>query len=179
MAEAVDPRYFFNSRQHSVPRTSFSGAWIDLASDPSSAHELMRLGVSPRRDLPVLTLAEPGGRLVLLGTRLAAGEAERLSDGSAAPLGANGPRGEAGSIRLYGAAWCKDCERLRELLARWGRAFEEVNLDHDPTAEALVLARSGGRRVTPTLVVDDRIWLFNPPVHLVERFLSPNDRGAG
>lgn len=172
MAEAVDPRYFFNSRQHSVPRTSFSGAWIDLASDPSSAHEVMRLGVSPRRDLPALTLAEPGGRLVLLGTRLSAGEAERLSNGSEAPLGANGPGGAVGSIRLYGAAWCKDCERLRELLEHRGRAFEEVNLDHDPTAEALVLARSGGRRVTPTLVLDDRIWLFNPPVHLVERFLG-------
>lgn len=172
MAEAVDPRYFFNSRQHSAPRTSFSGAWIDLASDPSSAHELMRLGVSPRRDLPALTLAEPGGRLVLLGTRLAAGEAERLADGSDAPLATSGAGAEAGSIRLFGAAWCKDCERLRALLEERGRAFEEVDLDHDPTAEALVLARSGGRRVTPTLVLDDRIWLFNPPAHLVERFLG-------
>lgn len=166
MAEAIDPRYFFNSRQHAAPRTSFSGAWIDLASDPSSAHELIRLGVSPRRDLPALTLAEPGGRLVLLGTRLSPGEAERLADGSKAPLGADRV------AVLYGAAWCRDCEKLRELLERRGRAFEEVNVDHDATAEALVLTRSGGRRVTPTLVLDDRIWLFNPPERLVERFLG-------
>jgi mycoredoxin len=172
MAEAVDPRYFFNSRQHSAPRTSFSGAWIDLASDPSSAHELIRLGVSPRRDLPALTLAEPGGRLVLLGTRLTPGEAERLADGSRAPLGGSVARAGEGPAVLYGAAWCWDCEKLRELLERRGRAFEEVNVDHDATAEALVLARSGGRRVTPTLVLDDRIWLFNPPERLVERFLG-------
>lgn len=171
MAEAIDPRYFFNSRQHAAPRTSFSGAWIDLASDPSSAHELMRLGVSPRRELPALTLAEPGGRLVLLGTKLSRGEAERLADGSEAPLGESGPGGAGGSAVLYGAAWCKDCVRLRELLERRGRPFDEVNVDHDPTAEALVLARSGGRRVTPTLVLDGRIWLFNPPERLVERFL--------
>lgn len=174
MAEAVDPRYFFNSRQHAAPRASFSGAWIDLASDPSSAHELMRLGVSPRRDLPALTLAEPGGRLVLLGTRLSPGEAERLTDGGAALPGAAWVAGDGAPV-LYGAAWCKDCERLRELLERRGRAFEEVNVDHDPTAEALVLARSGGRRVTPTLLVDGRIWLFNPPERLVERFLGAGE----
>lgn len=165
MAEAIDPRYFFNSRQHPAPRGSFSGAWIDLASDPSAAHELMRLGISPRRDLPALTVTEPGGRLVLLGTRLAPGEAERLADGSS--VVADG----AGRIELYGAAWCRDCARLRDRLARSGRAFEEVNVDHDATAEALVLARSGGRRVTPTVLLDDRIWLFNPPAHLVERLL--------
>lgn len=174
MAEAVDPRYFFNSRQHSAPRRSFSGAWIDLASDPSSAHELIRLGVSPRRDLPALTLEEPGGRLVLLGTRLTPGEAERLAEGNRAPLEVGA--GE-GSAVLYGAAWCKDCEKLRALLERRGRAFEEVNVDHDPTAEALVLTRSGGRRVTPTLVLDGRFWLFNPPERLVERFLGDGARG--
>jgi mycoredoxin len=172
VAEAVDPRYFFNSRQHPAPRRSFSGAWIDLASDPSSAHELIRLGVSPRRDLPALTLAERGGRLVLLGTRLTPGEAERLADGSLAPLGGGGAGAGEGSAVLYGAAWCKDCEKLRALLERGGRAFDEVNVDHDPTAEALVLTRSGGRRVTPTLVLDERIWLFNPPERLVERFLA-------
>ena len=147
---------------------------IDLASDPSAAHELLRLGISPRRDLPALTLTEPGGRLVLLGTRLSSGEAERLANGSEAPLASmKAAMGEeGGKIDLYGAAWCKDCERLRDLLEGRGRSFEETNLDHDPTAEALVLARSGGRRVTPTLLLDERIWLFNPGERLVERFLG-------
>lgn len=169
MADTVDPRYYFNSRHHPAPRTSFSGAWVDLASDPSSAHEVMRLGVSPRRDLPALTLAEPGGRLVLLGTRLTPGEAERLAAGDPAPV--DSMRGD-GPIELYGAAWCRDCEKLRERLESRGRSFVEINVDHDPAAEALVLARSGGRRVTPTLLLAERIWLFNPSAGLLDRILA-------
>jgi len=163
MSAAFDPRYFFNSRLHAAPGSGFRGAWVDLARDPSSAHELIKLGVSPRHDLPALTLSEPGERLRLLGLRLHPAEAERLSS--------NEPF-EAGRIQVFGAAWCPDTRRLRARLARYGRAFEEVNVDLDATAEALVLARSGGRRVTPTVLVDERIWLFNPGRDLIERFLA-------
>lgn len=162
MSAALDPRYYFNSRQNPAPGDGFRGAWVDLARNPSSAHELIRLGVSPRHDLPGLTLTEPGGRLCLLSLRLVPGEAERLVAGR--PL--------AGSaIRIYGAAWCPDTRRLRAFLDRHGLPYSEVNVDQDATAEALVLARSGGRRVTPTVLVDDRIWLFNPGSELLERFL--------
>ena len=163
MSAAFDPRYFFNSRLHAAPGTGFRGAWVDLARDPSSAHELIRLGVSPRHDLPALTLTEPGERLRLLGLRLRPGEAERLS--SSEPF-------DGGRVRVFGAAWCPDTRRLRALLERHGRAFEEINVDQDAKAEALVLARSGGRRVTPTVLLDERIWLFNPEAGLAERFLA-------
>jgi glutaredoxin len=163
MSAALDPRYFFNSRLHPAPEPGFRGAWIDLAREPSSAHELIRLGVSPRHDLPALTLSESGGRLRLLGLRLLPAEAERLS--SSEPfVGAR--------VEVFGAAWCPDTRRLRDLLDRHGQTYEEVNVDQDAKAEALVLARSGGRRVTPTVLVDERIWLFNPEAGLVERFLA-------
>jgi glutaredoxin len=163
MSAAFDPRYFFNSRLHAAPGSGFRGAWVDLARDPTSAHELIRLGVSPRHDLPGLTLTEPGERLRLLALRLLPGEAERLS--SSEPF-------DGGRIQVFGAVWCPDTRRLRTLLERHGRAFEEVNVDQDAKAEALVLARSGGRRVTPTMLVDDRIWLFHPDAGLLERFLA-------
>lgn len=163
MSAAFDPRYYFNSRLHPAPGEAFPGAWVDLARDPSSAHELIRLGVSPRHDLPGLTLTEPGGRLRLLALRLAPGEEERLVRGE--------PFGEA-DVQVYGAAWCPDTRRLRAFLDRHGCPYVEVNVDQDAKAEALVLARSGGRRVTPTVLVDDRVWLFNPGTGLLERFLS-------
>lgn len=163
MSAAFDPRYFFNSRLHPAPGPDFRGAWVDLARDPSSAHELIRLGVSPRHDLPALTLSEAGERLRLLGLRLRPGEAERLSS--------NEPFG-GGRIEVFGALWCPDTRRLRAVLERHGCAFEEVNVDQDVRAEALVLARSGGRRVTPTFLLDERIWLFHPDAGLLERFLA-------
>lgn len=162
MSAVFDPRYFFNSRLHPGPGEAFPGAWVDLARAPSSAHELIRLGVSPRHDLPGLTLTEPGGRLRLLGLRLVPGEARALVSGE--PFA-------AGAVQVFGAAWCPDTRRLRAFLDRHGRAYTEINVDQDAKAEALVLARSGGRRVTPTVLIDDRIWLFNPGAGLSERFL--------
>lgn len=161
MSAVFDPRYFFNSRLHPAPGDGFRGAWVDLARDPSSAHEMIRLGVSPRHDLPALTLTEPGVRLRLLALRLLPGEAEALVEG----------RPVSGPFQVFGAAWCPDTRRLRAFLDRHGRRYTEANVDLDAKAEALVLARSGGRRVTPTLLVDDRIWLFNPERGLLERFL--------
>lgn len=163
MSEVFDPRYFFNSRLHPAPVAGFPGQWVDLARDPSSAHELIKLGISPRADLPALTLTETGGRLRLLGLRLTPREAERLASGHAVP--------GAGTLRVFGAAWCPDTRRLRSLLHSRKRPFAETNVDQDARAEALVLARSGGRRVTPTVLLDDRIWLFNPEAKLLERFL--------
>lgn len=162
MSAVFDPRYFFNGRLHPAPGDGFRGAWFDLSRDPSSAHQMIRLGVSPRRDLPAVTLTEPGGRLRLLALRLAPGEAEALADG--------GPFG-GGPIHVFGAAWCPDTRRLRAFLDRHGRPYAEADVDLDAKAEALVLARSGGRRVTPTVLLDDRIWLFNPGDGLLERFL--------
>ena len=56
MIQAEDCRYFFNSVQHAPPPAGFPGEWIDLAADPSAAHRLIRLGVSPRTDLPAVTV---------------------------------------------------------------------------------------------------------------------------
>lgn len=56
-------------------------------------------------------------------------------------------------IVLYGATDCDDTERTRLCLRRLGVAFEEVNIDYDPTAEQFVVFINGGYRSTPTLIV--------------------------
>jgi|CXWL01.1.fsa_nt_gi thioredoxin reductase (NADPH) len=160
MSQILESRYFFNSLQHPLPPATLKGEWIDLARDPSSAHVLLRLGVSPRADLPALLQAEPNGKLRVLGLRLAAWEAERLAAGH----GARPPR----EVRVYGAGWCPDCRRARRFLEESAVAFDEVNVDESVEAETLVLARSGGRRVIPTLLLDERIWAFNPDPPLLK-----------
>ncbi len=161
MTQAQDCRYFFNSTLHTPAPAGFPGEWIDLAADPSAAHRLIRLGVSPRTDLPAVTVEEPGGKLRVLGLRLTSEEALALAAGK-------GVAGE--SLRVFGTTWCPDCRGAKRILADVGTSFDEVNLDLDPKAEALVLARSGGRRVVPTLLLDDRVWLFNPAPARLQRF---------
>jgi glutaredoxin len=160
MSQILESRYFFNSLHHPWPSATLKGEWIDLARDPSAAHVLLRLGVSPRADLPAVLLAEPNGKLRALGLRLAAWEAERLANGH----GIAPPQ----SVRLYGAGWCPDCKRARRFLEESEVGFEEVNVDESIEAETLVLARSGGRRVIPTLLLDGRVWAFNPDPPLLK-----------
>lgn len=175
MSASLDPQYFFNSRHQPAPGQAYRGGWIDLAQDPSAAHRLIKLGISLRTDLPALTLTDAGGKVRLLALRLTPDEAARMAAGETVP---------AGEPIVFGAAWCPDTRKLRKLFERNGRSFREVNVDLDAQAEALVFARSGGRRVTPTLLFDDRLWLFNPAPDLLERFTgvagdTPGDVPAG
>lgn len=177
MHQSLDCRYFFNSRLHPAPPADLRGEWIDLARDPSAAHELIRLGISPRSDLPVLVAAEAGGKLRLLGLRLAPDEARALADGRWRANGEAGGEGAAdgddAAVRLYASTWCADCRTAARLLDEAGQPYEEVNVDEDPEAETLVLMRSGGRRVVPSLLVDERLWAFHPGPVLLRRLLVP------
>jgi len=138
-------------------------ATIDVATDPAAAHRLIRLGISPRHDLPAVLLSEPGGKLRVVALRLAAGEVARLCAGEGIP---------AERLVVYSSAWCPDCRRAKRVLEEASARFEEVDLDHDPSAEAVVLERSGGRRVVPTLLFDDRLWAFNPDPPLLRRLVA-------
>ena len=53
---------------------------------------------------------------------------------------------------MYGATTCDDTERTRGWLSAWGVEFREVNIDHDPDADAFVRVINRGFRSTPTLV---------------------------
>ena len=104
-------------------------------------------------------------RLRLLGVRLSAAEVARLAASGSFP---------ASRVVVYGSHGCSDCGRARRLLDEARLSYGEVDLDGDADAEALVLRRSGGRRVVPTLLFDDRLWAFNPDPPLLRRIL----RGA-
>ena len=55
-------------------------------------------------------------------------------------------------LTLYGRADCDDTERTRDRLQALGVPFREVDIDHDPAADAFVRFINNGNRSTPTLV---------------------------
>jgi mycoredoxin len=159
--------YYDSTRQAEPPAEC--GDRIDLAAAPEAAERLARLGLSPEADLPAVLLTEPGGKIRLVGVRLSRDETARLAVGDGL---------QAGSLVVFSSSWCPDCRRAKRVLEEAETSFAEVDIDHDPAAEAMVLQRSGGRRVVPTLRFDDRVWAFNPPPPLLRRLLNGRARPA-
>ncbi len=162
MSSNLDCQIFFDSTRHAEPPAG-RGTWIDLASQPEAAAPLERLGISLEMDLPAVLLSEPDGKVRIVGVRLTAAEAERLAAGHGI---------HAQKLLVYSSSWCSDCRVMKRVLEDAEARFDEVNIDQDAGAEAMVLARSGGRRVVPTLRFDDRVWAFNPAPPLLRRLLK-------
>jgi glutaredoxin len=159
--------YYDSTRQPAPPAAC--GDHVDLAASPEAAGRLARLGLSPEADLPAVLLTEPDGKIRVVGVRLTNEETAKL----AAQEGIH-----AESLVIYSASWCPDCRRAKRVLEEAAAPFAEVDIDQDHAAEALVLERSGGRRVVPTLRFDDRVWAFNPAPPLLRRLLNGRAKGA-
>ena len=91
----------------------------------------MQLGISPRADLPAVLLTEPGGKIRIVGLRLS----RRGDRAGSPPAAACRPR----ACCVYSSAWCPDCRRAKRVLEEAEAAFEEVDIDRDAQAEAMVL----------------------------------------
>jgi glutaredoxin len=159
---SLECHVYYDSTRHPEPPPA-CGERVDLHADPAAGDLLARLGLSLETDLPAVLLSEPGGRLRVVGLRLAPAELERLAAGFGFP---------PGRLLIYSSDWCPDCRRAKRVLEEAETPFEEVDIDRDPQAEAMVLERSGGRRVVPTLRFDDRLWAFNPDPPLLRRLLQ-------
>lgn len=68
---------------------------------------------------------------------------------------------------LYSTPWCGYCVRLKRQLNREGVRFDEVDIEQDPAAEAIVMKANGGNATVPTLVFADGSALTNPSVKQV------------
>lgn len=135
---------------------------VDIATDAAGAALLARLGLLSV-DLPVLLVSDAMGKLRVLGARLSPEEIAALADGRGVPSTA---------LTVYGASWCPDCRIAKRVLAEAGAKYDEIDIDQDASAEAAVIAKSGGRRVIPTLAFDGRIWAFNPQPPQLRRLLQ-------
>jgi mycoredoxin len=163
----LDCHVYYDSTRQPMPPAE-CGDRVDLAADPEAAGRLARLGLSPD-DLPAVLLTEPDGKIRIVGVRLSAAETVKLATGEGI---------HAGSVVVYSSSWCPDCRRAKRVLEEAEAPFAEVDIDEDHAAEAMVLERSGGRRVVPTLRFDDRVWAFNPAPPLLRRLLNGRAKPA-
>ena len=78
-------------------------------------------------------------------------------------------------ITMYTTSWCPDCYRVKSFLKQRGVAYEEVNIEHDEAAEAIVLEANRGKRKAPTLKVGERYFACSPfnPVELATELNVP------
>lgn len=62
----------------------------------------------------------------------------------------NAPR-----ITIYTTSWCPYCNRAKQLLARKGVAFEEIDAERDPALRDWLVERTGQQTV-PQVFAGDR-----------------------
>lgn len=66
------------------------------------------------------------------------------------------------SAVVYGTRHCSDCVLARRTLDALGVSYEYVDLAEHPEAVDLVLEINEGKRVVPTIVLDDGTVLVEP-----------------
>lgn len=66
------------------------------------------------------------------------------------------------TIRMLGTSWCGDCARSKALLTRHEIPFEWIDIELDDDAAAELERLNGGRRVVPTILLEDGVVLVEP-----------------
>lgn len=59
-------------------------------------------------------------------------------------------------ILLYTTAYCGYCRAAKQLLARKGQDFVEIDVGFDPDKRAEMVNLAGGRRTVPQVFINDR-----------------------
>jgi len=75
-------------------------------------------------------------------------------------------------LTMFSTPWCGYCYRLKSQLTREGISFEEVDIDQEPSAAAVVEEINGGHRTVPTLLFPDGTALTNPSLAQVRERLA-------
>ena len=60
-------------------------------------------------------------------------------------------------LKVYSAAWCRDCREAKRFLTRHNIAFKEIDIENTPGAADEVLAHVG-KRAIPQFVLDGK-WI--------------------
>lgn len=68
---------------------------------------------------------------------------------------------------MYTTTWCGYCSRLKAQLGRAEIAYDEVDIDCDPEAAAIVASVNRGNLTVPTVVFADGSAMTNPSVRQV------------
>jgi mycoredoxin len=75
-------------------------------------------------------------------------------------------------VTMYTTTWCGYCFRLKSQLERAGVPYDEVDIEEQNDAAALVASLNGGNQTVPTLVFTDGTALTNPSARQVQEHLA-------
>jgi mycoredoxin len=75
-------------------------------------------------------------------------------------------------ITLFSTPWCGYCHRLKSQLTREGIEYDEVDIERQPEAAAIVERVNNGNQTVPTLLFRDGSTLTNPSVAQVKERLA-------
>ena len=81
---------------------------------------------------------------------------------------------EAPRATIYGAHWCPDCRRCKTLMGEHGVPYTWLDILENPDLTEEILAKTGGKRVLPTIVFDDGEVLLRPTNVELARKLNLN-----
>jgi thioredoxin reductase (NADPH) len=80
------------------------------------------------------------------------------------------------TIDLYGADWCPDCQRAKAYLKDNGIDFNFIDVDLDKEATARVENINNGKRIIPTIIIDEKSFT-NPDNSVLANILGINSQG--
>jgi thioredoxin reductase (NADPH) len=80
------------------------------------------------------------------------------------------------TIQLYGADWCPDCRRAKTYLTENNIPFEFIDVDLDQEATQKVETINNGKRIIPTIIVDEKSYT-NPNNVTLAAVLGINEVG--
>ncbi len=80
------------------------------------------------------------------------------------------------TITLYGADWCPDCRRAKTFLKENKIKFTFIDVDLDKEATAKVEAINNGKRIIPTLIINEKSYT-NPDNIVLSSVLGINEVG--
>ncbi|WP_432410876.1 FAD-dependent oxidoreductase [Rasiella sp. SM2506] len=80
------------------------------------------------------------------------------------------------TIDFYGADWCPDCQRAKAYLKKHQIDFNFIDVDIDKDATAKVEEINHGKRIIPTIIVNDKSYT-NPDNAVLANILGINKKG--
>ncbi len=66
------------------------------------------------------------------------------------------------NVIIYGATWCPDCRRAKKFLSEQRVPFSWIDIEEHPEHQAYVESVNNGKRIIPTIVLDDGSILVEP-----------------
>lgn len=75
-------------------------------------------------------------------------------------------------LTVYTTSWCGFCNRLKTALKAEGIAWDEIDIEADPSAAEFVGSVNNGNHVVPTVKFADGSTLTNPNIKQVKAKLG-------